>query len=147
MIVNVREGKLEGTTNKSVLTGKKYYYFLGIRYAKPPIEDLRFQVTGASHADELPYLFYSNRFCKNIFEIKEPEKTVINNMCAMWTNFAKTGNPTDGMKDVEWKPSTFDNPRYLQINKDLTLKEGKIFEKRFSFLKKIYEFATEYPPK
>ncbi|XKL63134.1 hypothetical protein PGB90_005498 [Kerria lacca] len=103
--------------------------------------------TGASHADELPYLFYSNKFCKNISEIKEPEKTVINNICSMWTNFAKTGNPTDGMKDVEWKPSTFDNPRYLQINKDLTLKEGKIFEKRFSFLKNIYEFATEYPPK
>ena len=45
MIIEVKQGKLEGLIEKSVLTGKEYFSFLGIPYAKPPVGDLRFQVT------------------------------------------------------------------------------------------------------
>ncbi len=44
---------------------------------------------GASHADDMPYLY-----CPKIFEeiqITEPERTVIDNTCKLLTNFAKNG--------------------------------------------------------
>ncbi|XP_065214514.1 esterase FE4-like [Planococcus citri] len=43
LIVEVQQGKLQGIENESILNGQKYYSFLGIPYAKPPIGDLRFQ--------------------------------------------------------------------------------------------------------
>lgn len=43
-IIEVKQGQLEGTITKSILTGKKYFCYLGIPYAKPPVGDLRFQV-------------------------------------------------------------------------------------------------------
>lgn len=45
MIVEVEQGKLEGLTQKSILTGNDYYAFLGIPYGKPPVGELRFQVS------------------------------------------------------------------------------------------------------
>lgn len=44
-IVEVQQGKLKGVENTSVLNGQKYYSFLGIPYAKPPVGDLRFKVS------------------------------------------------------------------------------------------------------
>lgn len=54
-------------------------------------------------------------------------------------------NPTEGMKNIEWKPSKLDNPYYLQIDKDLTLKKGKVLEERFAFWKNINEIVSKYP--
>ncbi|KAK7590733.1 hypothetical protein V9T40_002346 [Parthenolecanium corni] len=42
-IIEVKQGQLEGTTRKSISTGKDYFCYLGIPYAKPPIGELRFQ--------------------------------------------------------------------------------------------------------
>lgn len=44
MIVETRLGAVRGKENKSVTSGEKYYSFLGIPYAKPPIGELRFSV-------------------------------------------------------------------------------------------------------
>lgn len=44
LIVNTNGGKIRGFESNSILDGKKYYSFLGIPYAKPPLGDLRFQV-------------------------------------------------------------------------------------------------------
>lgn len=43
IIVRVENGKLKGKTGTD-LTGKQYYAFQGIPYAKPPIGNLRFKV-------------------------------------------------------------------------------------------------------
>lgn len=48
-VVEVKQGKLQGTIRKSVLTGNEYYSFQGIPFAKPPIKDLRFQVSEYFH--------------------------------------------------------------------------------------------------
>ncbi|KAM7249331.1 hypothetical protein ACFE04_026195 [Oxalis oulophora] len=88
---------------------------------------------GAAHGDELPYLFYKPAFQDTIVE---PELTVIKNMCSMWSNFAKTGNPTRGMKP-EWKPHTTEKPCYLRIDKDLKLVEEKVTPERIEFWKNL----------
>lgn len=44
MIVETKYGKIRGFGNKSV-SGRKYFSFLGIPYAKPPIDELRFLVS------------------------------------------------------------------------------------------------------
>lgn len=49
MIVEVKQGQLEGQIKESILSGKEYYSFLGIPYAKPPVGELRFQVSKLIH--------------------------------------------------------------------------------------------------
>lgn len=44
-LIEVQQGQLEGITRKSILTEKEYFCYLGIPYAKPPVGDLRFQVS------------------------------------------------------------------------------------------------------
>lgn len=45
LIVELKQGKLRGREYESVLTKTEYYAFLGIPYAKPPLGELRFQVS------------------------------------------------------------------------------------------------------
>lgn len=46
-------------------------------------------------------------------------------------------HPTcEGLK-VDWKPSTTEEPCYLQIDKRLNLKNGKIVQDRMDFLKSV----------
>lgn len=45
MIVETKNGKVRGFEDESVAGGKKYFSYLGIPYAKPPIGDLRFSVS------------------------------------------------------------------------------------------------------
>lgn len=45
-VIEVKQGKLQGEAQKSVLTGKEFYSFKGIPFAKPPVNELRFQVSG-----------------------------------------------------------------------------------------------------
>lgn len=49
MIVKVQQGLVDGDEHTSVLTGEKYYSFLGIPYAQPPVGDLRFRVSTFSN--------------------------------------------------------------------------------------------------
>lgn len=43
-VVETRAGKVRGSTVQSIL-GKVYYAFKGIPYARPPVGELRFQVS------------------------------------------------------------------------------------------------------
>lgn len=43
VIIDIEQGRLEGKTGLDY-NGRKYYSFLGIPYAKPPIGNLRFKV-------------------------------------------------------------------------------------------------------
>lgn len=45
VIVEIEQGKLKGILQKSVLNGNEYCSFLGIPFAKPPVGNLRFQVS------------------------------------------------------------------------------------------------------
>ncbi|XP_043263039.1 esterase FE4-like [Colletes gigas] len=91
--------------------------------------DLRIKrhIKGASHMDELAYLFYSP-LCKA--ENPEPpasgttDRIIIERLTTLWTNFAKTGNPTpsdDNVIKTSWKSTTKDEFHYLAIDEELEL--------------------------
>lgn len=44
IIVNTKSGKVNGKEVQSVIPDKKYFSFLSIPYAQPPIKQLRFKV-------------------------------------------------------------------------------------------------------
>jgi len=47
-IVTIQEGQIKGTVSEDV-RGGKFYSFMGIPYAKPPVGDWRFKVTPLYH--------------------------------------------------------------------------------------------------
>ncbi|XP_049876915.1 acetylcholinesterase-like [Pectinophora gossypiella] len=61
------------------------------------------QVAGATHADELFYLFKSLKVSLTLFE-----NEMIDTMTTLWTNFAKYSNPTPAAAslDFSWPPSS-----------------------------------------
>ncbi|KAI4468851.1 carboxylesterase [Holotrichia oblita] len=73
---------------------------------------------GASHADDLGYLFKST-FVKNI-RPNSVEDKVIRGMAKLWTNFAKAGNPNP-IKDALWKPVTRKELHFLDIGNEFVV--------------------------
>ncbi|XP_031826306.1 esterase FE4-like isoform X2 [Nomia melanderi] len=84
-------------------------------------------IKGASHVDELAYLFY----LKSI-KVDDPEppaigtkdRLTIERLTSLWTNFGRTGNPTPCLDEnikVLWEPATEDQFKYLDIGEELQL--------------------------
>ncbi|CAH2233686.1 venom carboxylesterase-6 [Pararge aegeria] len=82
---------------------------------------------GACHGDEMGYLFYFSRLNYRLDD-NSPESTVSKKMVQMWTNFAKSGNPTppvdyESIVDFKWLPvNDTVNANYLDITQNFTLK-------------------------
>nr|CAD7578819.1 unnamed protein product [Timema californicum] len=57
-------------------------------------------------------------------------------MVSIWTNFAKTGNPSAGL-DILWRPNTVGDHFYLKIDADLSL-EKDLEKERMAFWDEIY---------
>ncbi|XP_022117453.2 esterase FE4-like [Pieris rapae] len=77
-------------------------------------------VQGASHADELFYLFKPHTFP---LPTRILETHMIKRMVTLWTNFAKYGEPTpttSPLLPVKWQPSQAWNPKALVIDRHLT---------------------------
>ncbi|CAG4948034.1 unnamed protein product [Colias eurytheme] len=74
---------------------------------------------GASHADELLYLFKP----KATTVLSLLEMNMIGKMTLMWTNFAKYGNPTPqvtALVPMEWQPANLPDPQLLVIDRQLS---------------------------
>lgn len=56
MTVIIEQGTLEGQYYKTQISNKPYVRFLGVPYAKPPINDLRFKVRNFLNL-KLEYLY------------------------------------------------------------------------------------------
>ncbi|CAK1553121.1 unnamed protein product [Leptosia nina] len=76
--------------------------------------------SGASHADELFYLFH----VEGTTPLALVEKNMIDKMTMMWTNFAKYANPTPGtstLLPVTWEAAKPGNTSQLVIDNTLSI--------------------------
>ncbi|XP_049883738.1 juvenile hormone esterase-like isoform X2 [Pectinophora gossypiella] len=111
----------------------------------------------AGHMDELGYLF-KNDLLKDVEPTPQDVK-MRERMLRLWTNFAKSGNPTPEESHyltVTWQPVTKDNLYYLNLSNELSLgtnpdKEKMAFwDSLYSKYFKIWEHPkinNEEPPK
>ncbi|CAG4936504.1 unnamed protein product [Colias eurytheme] len=97
-------------------------------------------VEGASHADDLFYLFY-NSLNKNILDSDTKLRKYTYDITKMWTDFAKTGNPTpDGSLGVNWLPYTPTGKEYFNIQDKYSV--GRFADqRRMEFWDQIYKEA------
>ncbi|CAH2107819.1 unnamed protein product [Euphydryas editha] len=76
---------------------------------------------GASHADELFYIFY-NYLNKNAYQNNQKLRDIVYRVTKMWTDFAKTGRPTpDNSLGAMWEPYTTKGKEYFNIEDPLSL--------------------------
>ncbi|KAF7992376.1 hypothetical protein HCN44_001701 [Aphidius gifuensis] len=92
---------------------------------------------GVLHGDDLTYEFYSHHF-KNLPQPGSREEKMTNEFVELWTNFAKTGDPSSSMEvtKVKWEPMG-DEGNYLEMSDELELKKS-IISKRLGLWSKIF---------
>ncbi|XP_043593211.1 juvenile hormone esterase-like [Bombus pyrosoma] len=128
--------------NVQMETNNHSTYFYKFTYdPEQSIMKATFNITlpGATHAEELQYLFYANLGKKmgiEPFKVGSEMYRMMECFTQMWTDFAKTGNPTP--KTTELIPTTWqpviqgDKYIYMNINKTLKMescsKEGQRFD-------------------
>ncbi|KAK2584313.1 hypothetical protein KPH14_006704 [Odynerus spinipes] len=102
---------------------------------------MKVTIPGAMHGEELFYLFYSR--IQEMLNIgsHQPGTTnynVMEYLTQMWTNFAKTGNPTPAKTElipVSWEPLERNSDRYnyMHIDKDLKMDSLQKGRSRFEW--------------
>ncbi|XP_044265017.1 juvenile hormone esterase-like isoform X1 [Tribolium madens] len=95
--------------------------------------------TGVCHADDLGYLFPS--FLSPKLQPDSIEELSVRRFVKLWTNFAKTGNPTPEndqlLMNVQWSPVTKEENHFIDIGKELKTGTNPDFE-RMQFWDTIY---------
>ncbi|XP_072397540.1 juvenile hormone esterase-like [Diabrotica undecimpunctata] len=88
----------------------------GLNLMKKMINDQR---PGASHGDEMGYLFKTALAT----DLKDDDKTSIKQLVTLWTNFAKFCNPTPSGNNlnIEWTPVQKGQLNFLDIGKQLKM--------------------------
>ncbi|XP_049799128.1 juvenile hormone esterase-like [Schistocerca nitens] len=107
-------------------------------------------VTGVAHADELPYLFTSEAGKEDEIPSDSVEAKTIARLTRLWTNFAKTGNPTPDHHDplfaVTWPPFSSEDRSYLDIANDGLRVKKDLMKDRMLFWDKIYGSSVTTSP-
>ncbi|KAJ8897937.1 hypothetical protein PR048_003295 [Dryococelus australis] len=90
------------------------YFVCGI------VKNMVYETGGVGHGDELNYIFYQEQHGQ--LQENSTDMKVVNTMVTMWTNFAKTGNPSIS-DQLLWKDATQSHHYYLKINATPSLQE------------------------
>ncbi|XP_031781566.1 venom carboxylesterase-6 [Nasonia vitripennis] len=114
-----------------------YKYLLTHYSPVGPLKNMYSSETGVAHGDEIKYVFYSQMF-NNLPPADSAQEKIMHMFTTMWTNFAKTGNPTtykDEYVTIDWLPiGTEDN--YIEIDEELKIKSG-FYQERMHLWAKI----------
>lgn len=84
---------------------------------------------GVCHADELQYLFPMDKISK---KRSEEDIKMIETLTTLWTDFARTGNPTPEKSDVylgSWEPVESPDMEHLNIGQELSMEYGLMPER------------------
>ncbi|XP_026319327.1 juvenile hormone esterase-like [Hyposmocoma kahamanoa] len=102
----------------------------------------KFGITGASHLDDLMYLFDAKK-TKLMIDKNSKSYKMIFKTCVLFTNFAKFGNPTpDKSLGVTWPEYDNIQEEYLDIGETLTPGK-KSYKEDIDFWQSVYEAAGE----
>nr|CAH7768495.1 unnamed protein product [Callosobruchus chinensis] len=85
---------------------------------------------GVCHADELQYLFPIGDGLFPDVKPSESDKKITEIMTTLWTNFAKTGDPTPRTTSEiseRWKPYTAKSENYYYIDSNSTINKSGLF--------------------
>ena len=96
------------------------------------------KLSGACHGDDLFYIFY-NEYNKDVYNKGGEElKQIVFKMTKMWTDFARTGNPTpDSSTSVKWTPFTSSRKEYLALKENIHV-EQYANKERIEFWDQLY---------
>ncbi|XP_049810614.1 juvenile hormone esterase-like isoform X3 [Schistocerca nitens] len=95
------------------------------------------EISGVAHAEDLLYLFSNNSYYIIPGERPAKDMEIVKAMTKLWTNFAKTGNPTPNDELIHWPRVTSDTePEYLEIGEKLEAKKG-LLEERMEFWRSL----------
>ncbi|XP_063991352.1 uncharacterized protein LOC135169896 [Diachasmimorpha longicaudata] len=113
-----------------VLSSPVYYYYFAYRGSASfsrlfgdEIKDY-----GVSHADELQYFFPVGEQLFPDIPFSKEDHRVTDIMTKLWTNFAKTGNPTPTITpelSLKWKPVRTEDLEYLLITNSKNVEMSK----------------------
>ncbi|XP_015115296.1 venom carboxylesterase-6 [Diachasma alloeum] len=113
-----------------VLASPVYYYYFAYRGGASFSRIFGDETNdyGVSHADELQYLFPVGEQLFQDTPFSKEDHRMADIMTKLWTNFAKTGNPTPTITPelpLKWKPVRTEALEYLLINNSKNLKMSK----------------------
>ncbi|XP_029176814.1 esterase FE4-like [Nylanderia fulva] len=119
-IIQAIDTQMNSNVNEST-----YLYKFSYKSETSPVKKIFFEkaLSGTSHFEELGYLFYPHiKKCFGDLLIAHgtPDYKIMEYLTQMWTDFAKTGNPTPSAANFTWTPvkngTTYD---YLKLIEDL----------------------------
>lgn len=117
------------TVDVQIEKGAQPTYFYKFTFDSDSLTKTAFNITlpGTTHADDLAYLFFPHIIKSSLAppEVGSDKHKVIEHFTQMWTDFAKTGNPTPKITDLittVWKPlGKSDTHAYTYLNINTTL--------------------------
>ncbi|XP_060536629.1 uncharacterized protein LOC132708359 [Cylas formicarius] len=121
---------------------KIFYFLTPLRnvLAKLLTELPKRNINGASHADDLFYLF--NAFFAVPIAKGSQEDIYVQRFLKLWTNFARTGNPTPDVEPIlcctKWTPIKPNEIRMLHIGTELNM-ISDVDAGRLKFWNKLYD--------
>ncbi|CAG9859230.1 unnamed protein product [Phyllotreta striolata] len=96
---------------------------------------------GVIHWDDLQHLFPIGPGIST-----ESDKKMDRVMTTLWTNFAKTGNPTPEISDLipnKWSPFTLENEEYFHIGNSVLDTTTRVFPERSEFWRSLNDPLKE----
>lgn len=98
------------------------------------------EMYGACHADDLFYLFH-NKINAQAYQSDEKLRQIVYKLTKLWTNFAKTGDPTpDDSLGVKWKRYSSAGKEFLALDEVMRV-EHYSDKDRVEFWNKLYREA------
>lgn len=96
--------------------------------------------SGVVHHDDLLYLFRVSLFPD--FPTDSDALKIVERMTRIWANFAKSGQPISKedenlFNNVTWEKFTLINPKYLEIDSNLSMKSN-LNQKRMNLWDKLF---------